>query len=44
MSNKELLKKQLLEAAREMGIDVEWYQQEIISDDNCLNGLVPVEE
>ncbi len=33
----ELIKKELLESAQEMGLDVEWYKQEILEDENCIN-------
>ena len=40
------LQSQLLETAREMGLDVDWFQKEILSDPVCLAGLelVLVEE
>ena len=33
------LQAQLLESAREMGLDVDWFQKEILSDVNYLNDL-----
>jgi len=33
------LQAQLLESAREMGLDVDWFQKEILSDVNFLNDL-----
>ena len=38
------LQEQLLESAREMGLDVDWFQKEILSDPICLNGLELVTE
>ena len=38
------LQSQLLETAREMGLDVDWFQKEILTDEVCLNGLQLVEE
>ena len=35
----ELLKLDLIETATEMGIDVEWYKQEILSDERCIGFL-----
>lgn len=35
----ELLKLDLIETATEMGLDVEWYKQEILSDERCLSFL-----
>ena len=35
----EAVKADLIEAATEMGLDVEWYKQEIIADGYCLNFL-----
>jgi len=33
----ELFKAELIETATEMGIDVEWYKQEIIADEYCMS-------
>ena len=38
------LQEQLLESAREMGLDVDWFQKEILTDNICLNGLELVTE
>ena len=38
------LQEQLLESAREMGLDADWFQKEILTDENCLNGLELVTE
>ena len=38
------LQSQLLESAREMGMDADWFQKEILSDPICLNGLELVTE
>ena len=38
------LQEQLLETAREMGLDADWFQKEILSDPICLNGLELVTE
>ena len=38
------LQEQLLESAREMGLDTDWFQKEILSDPTCLNGLELVTE
>jgi hypothetical protein len=38
------LQEQLLESAREMGLDADWFQKEILSDPICLNGLELVTE
>ena len=38
------LQEQLLESAREMGMDVDWFQKEILTDETCLNGLELVTE
>ena len=38
------LQEQLLDTAREMGLDTDWYQKEILSDPICLNGLELVTE
>lgn len=35
----ELLKVELIETATEMGLDVEWYKQEVIADDYCMSFL-----
>lgn len=35
----ELLKLDLIETATEMGLDVEYYKQEILSDDYCMSFL-----
>ena len=35
----DLLKADLIEAATEMGLDVEWFKQEIITDERCRNLL-----
>lgn len=32
----ELLKLDLIEAATEMGLDVEWFKQEILTDEHCM--------
>jgi len=32
----EAFKAELIETATEMGLDVEWYKQEIINDDYCM--------
>ena len=33
------LQLQLIESAQEMGLDVEWYKEHILTDPICLNGL-----
>jgi len=33
----EAVKADLIETATEMGLDVEWYKQEIIADDYCMS-------
>jgi predicted outer membrane protein len=38
------LQSQLLESAREMGMDADWFQKEILTDPICLNGLELVTE
>ena len=38
------LQSQLLESAREMGLDTDWFQKEILTDETCLNGLELVTE
>ena len=38
------LQEQLLESAREMGLDTDWFQKEILTDETCLNGLELVTE
>ena len=38
------LQEQLLETAREMGLDADWFQKEILSDPICINGLELVTE
>lgn len=38
------LQEQLLESAREMGLDADWFQKEILSDPICINGLELVTE
>ena len=38
------LQEQLLESAREMGLDADWFQKEILTDPICLNGLELVTE
>ena len=38
------LQEQLLESAREMGMDADWFQKEILSDPICINGLELVTE
>ena len=38
------LQEQLLESAREMGMDTDWFQKEILTDPICLNGLELVTE
>jgi len=38
------LQEQLLESAREMGLDTDWFQKEILTDPICLNGLELVTE
>ena len=38
------LQSQLLDTAREMGLDTDWFQKEILTDSICLNGLQLVEE
>lgn len=38
------LREQLLESAREMGMDTDWFQKEILTDPVCLNGLELVTE
>ena len=38
------LQEQLLESAREMGMDADWFQKEILTDPICLNGLELVTE
>ena len=38
------LQEQLLESAREMGMDTDWFQKEILSDPICINGLELVTE
>ena len=38
------LQAQLLESAREMGLDTDWFQKEILTDEICLNGLELVTE
>ena len=38
------LQLQLIESAREMGLDVEWYKEHILTDPICLNGLQLVED
>ena len=38
------LQEQLLDTAREMGLDTDWFQKEILSDPTCLNGLELVTE
>ena len=35
----EAVKADLIETATEMGLDVEWYKQEIIADEYCLSFL-----
>ena len=38
------LQSQLLESAREMGMDADWFQKEILTDPICLNGLELITE
>lgn len=38
------LQEQLLESAREMGMDTDWFQKEILTDPVCLNGIELVTE
>jgi hypothetical protein len=38
------LQEQLLESAREMGLDADWFQKEILNDPICINGLELVTE
>ena len=38
------LQEQLLDTAREMGLDTDWFQKEILTDPICLNGLELVTE
>lgn len=38
------LQLQLLETAEEMGLDVEWFKENIVADEACLSGLTLVEE
>jgi len=38
------LQEQLLESAREMGMDTDWFQKEILTDPICLNGLELITE
>ena len=38
------LQLQLIESAQEMGLDVEWYKEHILTDPICLNGLQLVED
>lgn len=38
------LQAQLLDTAREMGLDTDWFQKEILTDEICLNGLELVTE
>jgi hypothetical protein len=38
------LQLQLLDTAAEMGMDTDWFQKEILMDENCLNGLELVTE
>ena len=38
------LQSQLLESAREMGLDADWFQKEILTDQVCLNGLELITE
>lgn len=38
------LQEQLLESAREMGMDADWFQKEILTDPICLNGLELITE
>ena len=33
----EAVKADLIETATEMGLDVEWYKQEILADDYCMS-------
>ena len=35
----ELLKNDLIETATEMGLDVEWFKQEVIADEYCMSFL-----
>jgi|LauGreDrversion4_2_1035121.scaffolds.fasta_scaffold1933928_2 hypothetical protein len=35
----EAVKADLIETATEMGLDVEWYKQEIIADEYCMSFL-----
>lgn len=35
----ELVKADLIETATEMGLDVEWYKQEILTDERCMGFL-----
>jgi hypothetical protein len=35
----EAVKADLIETATEMGLDVEWYKQEILSDERCMSHL-----
>lgn len=35
----EAVKADLIEAATEMGLDVEWYKQEVIADERCMSFL-----
>jgi hypothetical protein len=38
------LQEQLLESATEMGLDVDWFKENILQDENCLNGLALITE
>lgn len=35
----EAVKAELIETATEMGLDVEWYKQEILANDYCMSFL-----
>lgn len=37
------LQEQLIESATEMGLDVDWYKENILADEACLSGLTMVE-
>ena len=38
------LQLQLIETATEMGLDVAWYKENILADEQCLNGLELITE
>ena len=39
LTNPTPLQLQMIETAEEMGLDVDWYKEHILSDEQCLNGL-----